>query len=52
MTVSTREREKAKMLARKAREEQSDDDDESSSSSESSGGRDERYTALEGALFG
>ena len=30
----------------------SDDDDESSSSSESSGGRDERYTALEGALFG
>jgi len=33
-------------------DEDSDDDNESSSSSESSGGRDERYTALEGALFG
>ena len=33
-------------------DEDSDDDDESSSSSESSGGRDGRYTALEGALFG
>jgi len=33
-------------------DEDSDDVDESSSSSESSGGRDERYTALEGALFG